>query len=62
MGVNLINSKIREKTKTTIIAIDRDGDFIANSPIDTIFLENDSLIVIGDGKGIKKLSEIAKGI
>lgn len=62
LGVTLKNSKIREKTKTTIVAIERKGELIVNPSIETQFLENDSLIVIGDGEGIKQLSEIAKGV
>lgn len=61
IGVNLKNSKIRGRTKTTIIAIERTGELIMNPPIETEFEENDSLVVIGEGEGIKKLSEIAKG-
>lgn len=61
IGVKLKNSKIRERTKTTIIAIERKEELIVNPSIETEFKENDSLIVIGDGEEIKKLSEIAKG-
>jgi voltage-gated potassium channel len=61
VNVQLKNSKIRENTGVSILAIRRGEDIIPNPPSTTVLHANETLIVIGNREQIKMLSQITKG-
>lgn len=61
VNVQLKNSKIRENTGVSILAIRRGEEVIPNPPSSTVLHANETLIVIGNREQIKVLSQITKG-
>jgi voltage-gated potassium channel len=60
VNVQLKNSRIRESTGVSILAIKRGEELIANPPSNTVLHANETLIVIGNREQIKMLSRITK--
>ncbi|MFW6196807.1 MAG: cation:proton antiporter regulatory subunit [Thermoplasmatota archaeon] len=60
VGRKLKNSKIREKTGTTVIGIRKGDEFIPNPGSDVLIKPNDRLIVIGKIDNIHKLNRYVK--
>jgi voltage-gated potassium channel len=61
VNVQLKNSRIRENTGVSILAIKRGNDLIPNPPSTSVLHANETLIVIGNREQIKLLSRITKG-
>lgn len=61
VNVQLRNSRIRENTGVSILAIRRGDVLIPNPPSTTVLHANETLIVIGNREQIKILSRITKG-
>ncbi|MDR2918184.1 MAG: cation:proton antiporter [Tannerella sp.] len=59
IGKSIKESKIREKTETLIIGIERDNDSIINFSSDFVFQENDVLLLAGE---MEKLNVFDKNI
>jgi voltage-gated potassium channel len=60
VNVQLKNSRIRESTGVSILAIKRGEELIPNPPSNTVLHANETLIVIGNREQIKMLSRITK--
>lgn len=60
IGRKLKNSKIREKTGSTVIGIRKDDEFIPNPSSDILIKPNDKLIVIGKVENIHRLNRYVK--
>lgn len=58
VGKSLIDSKLRENTGASIVAISRDGEMIANPPPNTVLATGDVIGMIGEDEQIKKAKEI----
>jgi voltage-gated potassium channel len=61
VNVQLRNSRIRESTGVSILAIKRGEELVPNPPSTTVLHANETLIVIGNREQIKMLSRITKG-
>jgi voltage-gated potassium channel len=61
VNVQLANSRIRESTGVSILAIKRGEELIANPPSNTVLHAHETLVVIGNREQIKLLSRITKG-
>jgi voltage-gated potassium channel len=61
VNVQLKNSRIRENTGVTILAIKRGKELFTNPPSTTVLHANETLIVMGNREQIKLLSRITKG-
>ncbi|UCE73150.1 MAG: TrkA family potassium uptake protein [Methanomassiliicoccales archaeon] len=61
VNVQLKNSRIRENTGVSILAIQRGKQLIPNPPSTTVLHANETLIVMGNREQIKLLSRITKG-
>jgi voltage-gated potassium channel len=61
VNVQLKNSRIRESTGVSILAIKRGEELIPNPQSNTVLHANETLIVIGNREQIKMLSRITKG-
>jgi voltage-gated potassium channel len=61
VNVQLKNSRIRENTGVSILAIKRGNQLFTNPPSTTVLHANETLIVIGNREQIKLLSRITKG-
>ncbi len=61
VNVQLKNSRIRENTGVSILAIKRGKELIPNPPSNTVLHANETLIVIGNLEQIKVLARITKG-
>lgn len=61
VNVQLKNSKIRENTGVTILAIKRGKELLTNPPSTTVLHSKETLIVMGNREQIKLLSRITKG-
>lgn len=53
----LNDANIRKETGTTILAINKEGNIINNSPATYMIEENDILVAIGNEESIAKLTE-----
>jgi voltage-gated potassium channel len=62
VNVQLRNSRIRESTGVSIVAIRRGRQLVPNPPANTVLHANEKLIVIGNKEQIKALSRITKGV
>lgn len=60
VNVQLKNSRVRESTGVSILAIKRGEELIPNPPSNTVLHANETLIVIGNREQIKLLSRITK--
>jgi voltage-gated potassium channel len=60
VNVQLKNSRIRESTGVSILAIKRGEELIPNPQSNTVLHANETLIVIGNREQIKMLSRITK--
>lgn len=58
IGKTLVDSKLRETTGASIVAISRDGKMIANPTPQTVLTEGDVVGMIGEDVQIKKAKEI----
>lgn len=47
VGLSLGESQLRKRTGASVIAVMRDGQAIPNPPVDLVFREGDTLLVIG---------------
>ncbi len=61
VNVQLKNSRIRESTGVSIVAIRRGRQLLPNPQANTVLHANETLIVIGNKEQIKALSRITKG-
>jgi voltage-gated potassium channel len=61
VNVQLKNSRIRENTGVSILAIKRGEELVPNPPSSTVLHAKETLIVIGNREQIKVLSKITKG-
>jgi len=61
VNVQLKNSRIRENTGVTILAIKRGKELLTNPPSTTVLHSKETLIVMGNREQIKLLSRITKG-
>ncbi len=61
VNVQLKNSRIRENTGVSILAIKKGEELIPNPSSNTVLHANETLIVIGNREQIKLLSRITKG-
>ncbi|UCF08450.1 MAG: NAD-binding protein [Thermoplasmata archaeon] len=61
VNVQLKNSRIRENTGVSILAIKRGDELFTNPPSTTVLHANEILIVMGNREQIKLLSRITKG-
>lgn len=52
VGMSLAESAMRTRTGATLVAISRDGQLIVNPPMDTIFLVDDRLGMLGSAEQI----------
>jgi CPA2 family monovalent cation:H+ antiporter-2 len=57
IGKSIKELKLREKTETLIIAIERDGESIINFSSDFIFYENDTLLLAGEQEKLDRFDE-----
>ncbi len=61
VNVQLKNSRIRESTGVSILAIKKGNQLFPNPPSTTVLHAKETLIVIGNREQIKMLSKITKG-
>jgi voltage-gated potassium channel len=61
VNVQLKNSRIRENTGVSILAIKKGEELIPNPPSTTVLHAKETLVVIGNREQIKLLSRITKG-
>ncbi len=54
-GVRLSESKIRERTGSSVVAVRRAGTMRLNPPPDTMLEESDSLILVGSAEAEESL-------
>ncbi|MDD3151057.1 MAG: NAD-binding protein [Candidatus Gastranaerophilales bacterium] len=54
----VLSSKLKDKTGVTIVAIQRNEEFITNPPANTKFMAGDYLLAIGTNQELSKLQEI----
>lgn len=47
VGKTLLESQLRKRTGASVVAVLRDGEAIANPPIDTRFAVGDTVVIIG---------------
>lgn len=58
IGKSLVDSKLRETTGASIVAISRDGEIIANPTPQTVLAKGDVIGMIGDDGQLKKAREL----
>ena len=62
VGKTVIDSKLREVTGASIVAISRSGEIIANPPAKTKLMKGDVIGMIGDDAQIEKANAMLTGI
>lgn len=60
-GQSLAEASIRERTGTTVIAVERDGALVTDLDPEYVLEREDELVVAGSDDGINRFTELARG-